>query len=252
MYCNNCGFQNNPGDMVCKQCGTPLNNNQPNQFNQPDQNMNMNMNNNMNMDMNMNNNNMNMNSNGTYKLTLNRPKNFVGSLVKFKIYIDNNEVGTIKNGETVVLDVAAGNHTISFNKTMTQNITITSNTSADVTVMGGNQFGLSNIRDSSGTSIQSNEMNNDSANRIITSAKGPLIFSCACILITFVLLFTVKMVVSPIVYGFSIGYSCISLHSIHKNKQLINDKYNSLLILNVIAIVVSIIGIAISGYLMIG
>ena len=26
MICNNCGFQNNPGDMFCKQCGTQLNN----------------------------------------------------------------------------------------------------------------------------------------------------------------------------------------------------------------------------------
>jgi len=25
MICNNCGFQNNPGDMFCKQCGTQLN-----------------------------------------------------------------------------------------------------------------------------------------------------------------------------------------------------------------------------------
>jgi len=196
--------------------------------------------------------NNNQNINSTYKLTLIRPKDFVGSLVKYKIFIDNNQVGTIKNGETVVLDVTSGNHTISFNKTMDQNINISSDTYADVVVIAGNKFGLTNIRDNTGLNIQNNELNTESVDKIIKSAKGPLIFSCACIVITFLLLLMVNMVVSPWMYGISIGYTIINLSSIKKHKQVLNDKYKSLITLDVISIVVSIVGMIISGYLMIG
>jgi hypothetical protein len=90
------------------------------------------------------------NLDSAYKLVLTRPKNFVGSLIKFKIYIDGYELGTIKNGETVVLNVNSGNHIISFNKKMDQSINISGDTSADVVHFGGNNFGLSNIRNNSG------------------------------------------------------------------------------------------------------
>ena len=229
MFCSKCGFQNNPGAIVCGQCGAVLDNNQ--------QNVNANTQN---------------TNNGTYRLTLTRPKDFVGALIKFNIFIDNNKVGTIKNGETVVLNVSSGNHTISFNKTMDQNINISGDTFADVVVIAGNKFGLSNIRDSSGQNVQNNELYTESADRIIKSAKGPLIFSCACIAITFLLLFTINMVVSPWVYGISIGYTIINLSSLKKHKQILNDKYDSLIKLNVISIVVSVVGMILSGYLMIG
>lgn len=238
MFCSKCGFQNNQGEMFCKQCGAKLENN------------NQQMNNFYNQ-QNVNVNTQNYN-NGTYKLTLTRPKGFVGSLIKFKIFIDDNEVGTIKNGETVVLNVSYGNHTISFNKTMNQNINISGDAIADVVVIAGNKFGLSNIRDNNGLNIQNNELNATNADRIIKSAKGPLIFSCTCIVITFVLLFTAKRVISPWIYGISIGYSIINLSSIKKHKQLLNDKYKSLITLNIISIVVGIIGIIISLYLMNG
>ena len=257
MFCSKCGFQNNQGEMFCKQCGASLvNNNQPiqqqNQFIQPQQNMNNNqqMNNFYNQQsVNVNTQNIN---NGTYRLTLTRPKEFVGSLIKFKIFIDNNEVGTIKNGETVILNVSLGNHTISFNKTMDQNINISGDTYADVVVIAGNKFGLSNIRDNNGLNVQNNELYTESADKIIKSAKGPLILSCACIVLTFIMLFTIKRVIQPWVYGISIGYTIINLSSLKKHKQVLNDKYGSLITLDIISIVVSIVGIIISGYLMIG
>ncbi|MBQ6323735.1 MAG: zinc-ribbon domain-containing protein [Bacilli bacterium] len=235
MYCSKCGFQNNEGNKFCIKCGTILENNaqqpqQQNQFVQPQENIN----------------------NSTYKLTLTRPKNFVGSLIKFKIYIDNNEVGTIKNDETVVLNVNSGNHTISFNKTMNQNINITNDTYADVVVIAGNKFGITNIRDNTGQSVQNNEVYTENIDKVIKSAKGPLIFSCACIALTFILLFTINMVVSPITYGISIGYTVISMSSIKKQKENLKEKYKSLMTLNIISIVVSVIGIIISGFLIIG
>jgi len=255
MFCSKCGFQNNQGEMLCRQCGASLENNnqqtqQQNQFIQPQQNMNNNQQiNNFYNQQNVNTQNIN---NGTYRLTLTRPKEFVGSLIKFKIFIDNNEVGTIKNGETVVLNVSSGNHIISFNKTMDQKINISGDIYADVVVIAGNKFGLSNIRDNNGFNVQNNEIYTESTDKIIKSAKGPLKFSCACIVITFILLFTIKMVISPWLYGISIGYTIISLLSIKKHKQVLNDKYGSLITLNIISIVISIVGIIISGYLMIG
>ena len=63
MFCSKCGFQNNPGAIVCGQCGAVLDNNQQN----------------------VNTNTQNTN-NGTYRLTLTRPKDFVGALIKFNIF----------------------------------------------------------------------------------------------------------------------------------------------------------------------
>ncbi len=224
MFCGKCGFQNSPGDTICRQCGALLGNN---------------------IDM-------QTSKNGTYRLTLNRPNNFVGSLIKFKIFIDNNMVGTIKNGETVVLDVSSGNHTISFNKTMNQNINISSDTFADVEVVAGNRFGLSNIRDNTGVTNQNNEIITDNIDRIAKSAKGPLIMNCLFIAITFIMLFTIKRVISPWIYGISIGYTIINITSINKYKQALNDRYKSLITINIIAMVIGIIGVLISGFFMIG
>lgn len=228
MICPTCGMQNENNAKFCGRCGTQL------------QSMEQPMNNHQNF------------SNGNFKLTLNRPKSFVGSLIKFKIFIDDVQVGTIKNGETVVLNVQTGAHTISFNKTMNQNLNINSDTYADVVVVASNRFGLSNIRDSSGSNIQNNNIVIENIDKIVKSARGPLIFSCACILITFILLFTVEKVIAPWMYGLSIGYSIISLSSINNNKQSLGDKYKSLLTLNIISIVISAIGAIISIYLMIG
>ena len=230
MFCSNCGFQINQNEKFCGHCGECLNNNQQNI-----QTSNIN--------------------NATYRLTLTRPKNFVASLVKFKIYIDNIEVGTIKNGETVVLNVTSGNHVISFNKTMNQNLNISADIYADVVVISSltsTKFGLSNIRDNNGINVQNNKISTENIDKIIKAAKGPLIFSCACILVTFILLFTVEMVISTWVYGISIGYTIINLSSIKKYKQILNDKYNSLRTLNIISIIISVIGIIISGFLLIG
>ena len=249
MICPTCGMQNENNAKFCGRCGTQLQS-----MEQP---MNNHQSNGAFLNNNQSNNNMfpnnNQNFNGSnFKLTLNRPKSFVGSLIKFKIFIDDIQVGTIKNGETVVLNVQGGAHTISFNKTMNQNLNINSDTYADVVVIASNRFGLSNIRDSSGSNIQNNNIVNENIDKIVKSARGPLIFSCACILITFILLFTVEKVIAPWMYGLSIGYSIISLSSINNNKQSLGDKYKSLLTLNIISIVISVIGSIISIYLMIG
>lgn len=302
MICSKCGFQNNPGDNFCRQCGEGLATNNP-AIEQPiqvvpiQQNANampvleqpiqvvpmqQNTNNNSSIEQsnqivkpqyNINNNqqinntydqqnvgvnapNVNVNNpvinNGTYKLTLNRPKSFVGSVVKYKIAIDDNEVGAIKNGETVSFDVSAGQHIVSFNNSMDQNINITCDTTADVVLIAGNQIGLSNIKDSNGQNIQNNELYTENADKIIKESKRPLIVSCSCIVISIVLLYTIQMIVSAWVYGISIGYAIVNLSSTKKYKQTLNDKYKSIIISNIIAIVISIIGAIISISLTVG
>lgn len=52
----------------------------------------------------------NANQNEKFTLTLKRKKSFVACLISFNIYIDNQKVTKIKNGETVELSVPAGNH----------------------------------------------------------------------------------------------------------------------------------------------
>ena len=267
MFCSRCGCQNNESDKFCAQCGADLGNNnqqlqQQNHFFQPQQEINYNqqidhsfVQQNVSDSTQISNNineNTQINNNGTYKLTLTRPKDFVGSLIKFKIYIDNNVVGTIKNGETVVLNVNAGNHVISFNKTMKQDITISGDTSASVVFMGGNQFGLANIGDHTGSNVQSEELASQNVDRMVKSAMGPLVFSIGCIVLTFILLFTAKLVVSPWVYGISMGYAVVSLLSLNNHKEALKDKFGMLILLNIISIGISIIGAIISGFLTIG
>lgn len=249
MYCRNCGTQYNQGETTCRQCGAALEYNnqqipQPSQMVEPQQPVN-NMINQQTINPSI------PNPNGVYKLTINRPNNFVGCLVKFKVYIDNNEVGVVKNGEAIVVNVTSGNHTISFNNTMLQNLQISHDTSIDVGVIGSNKFGIINVKDSNGMTVQTSGIGTQNAEKILKSAKGPLIFSCSCIGITFILLFTVQMVISPVIYGISIGYSIINLNSIKQCKELLKDKYDSARNTSIIAIVVSSIGLLISLFLMI-
>lgn len=250
MYCKNCGMQYNQGEVTCRQCGSALENNvqQPQVVQQ--------------QTVNTYNNQPVINqptptipnvqsANGVYRLTLTRPKNFVGSMVKFKVYIDNNEVGAIKNGETIVLNVSSGNHIISFNKTMQQNIQINGDTFADVGVIASNQFGIINIKDSNGNNAPNNTLNVNNAEKIIKSTKGPLIASSACIGITMILLFTAGMVISPVVYGILIGYTFINHNSVKQNKELLGEKYESANKTCIISFVVGGIGLLISLFLII-
>ncbi len=195
-------------------------------------------------------NNMNYNqplneNNLSFNLTITREKEFAGSLIKFKIFIDNVEVGKIKNGETVTLRVQCGQHTISFNNTIKQTINIVSDTSVKVGVIAPNTFGIINNA--------VNDINNSQEiDKVIKSANGPLIFSLCCIVISIVLLMLTNYVISPVMYGISIGYASINMVSIKKYKQSLNDKYQKILSKTIISIIISIVGIIISGYFIIG
>lgn len=95
--CPNCGANVNSDDIFCKVCGTKVSM-QSNGF----------------LDGTQQTNNSLSTNNATYKLTLHRPKAFVGSLINLKIYIDSKKECILKNGETVTINITGGNHHISF------------------------------------------------------------------------------------------------------------------------------------------
>jgi len=117
MLCPKCGMQNNDTDNLCKYCGVELQNLQQNINNQTTNNF-QTINDSYNQqsgntNMQLNNDNLN-NYSGTYKLTLTRPKSFVGSLWNLNVCVDGEKKCVLKNDETVIIDIAGGNHHISF------------------------------------------------------------------------------------------------------------------------------------------
>lgn len=80
--CPNCGANVDSDNIFCKVCGTKVSMQSNNFLDGPQQ----------------TNNSLNTN-NTTYKLTLYRPKAFVGSLMNLKIYIDGKKECILKNGE---------------------------------------------------------------------------------------------------------------------------------------------------------
>lgn len=117
--CPNCGANVNSGEAFCKVCGTKIAMSQNNFFNSTQQFQQVNtqgINSQqqiVNTNLQFTNNNSSIN-NGVYKLTLTRPKLFVGSLWTLKIYIDGKKKCELKNGESIKLDITGGNHHISF------------------------------------------------------------------------------------------------------------------------------------------
>ena len=49
------------------------------------------------------------------KIIVRRKSNFCGCAIPFKIFIDEREMGTIRNGETLTFDVPFGTHHVYFN-----------------------------------------------------------------------------------------------------------------------------------------
>lgn len=243
MICSKCGTQNDATAKFCGKCGQALQ-----VVQQPVPNVDVQQNN-INSGTQIINQNIN---GGVYKLTLIRQKSYVGSLIKFKIYLDNNMVGTIKNGETVVLDVPAGNHMISFNKSMNQNINIMGDTSADVVVIAGNKFGISTVRDRNGAVIQDNNLTQANIEGLEKSAKNTILYGGICILVTFLLLITINMVVSPWIYGAILGLSIVNITATKKSTQIPEDRLKKIKNLNTISIVISVVGMIISELLIIG
>ena len=82
---------------------------------------------------------------GTYKFTITRQKDFYGSMVSWKIFVDGVNVGQLKNGESITFDITSGTHTIAINKRNPISMEIVGNTTAEGVIYGTNNFALINF-----------------------------------------------------------------------------------------------------------
>ncbi|MBQ9012267.1 MAG: hypothetical protein IJ105_03800 [Bacilli bacterium] len=180
-----------------------------------------------------------------YKLTLTRKKSFVGGMVGFDIYIDNVKVGKIKNGKTVELEITGGEHIISIHKNNPVSINITKDTTADVVVFGANNFGITNIN-GQGTE-SNNSINNNYIEKNNKKTNMTLIISIILPIVSLILFILLKSYITPWVYGLVIGFAIVNMVGLKNFKD--NEKYKSLLIKNLIAIIISLIMAVISIYI---
>ena len=184
-------------------------------------------------------------SSNTCKLTLKRAKSFVASLVAFKIFIDGELVGKIKNGETITFDVTRGQHEIAINNNNQTTVMINNDTTVDVVIFGANNFGITNINGENG-SMQNNI---DLTPKYETQALGVLIASVVLPIISVILYFVTdhKYVLQFWFYSIIIGYGIINIHGLKNIKG--TDKYKSLLMKNVIAMVIALISLIVTLYI---
>ena len=258
MYCKKCGNQLSESEKFCRICGEPIpmSNNQNNYQQQPN---NINYNNNLNnefvntqpniIQQQFNYSNVNSNMTGNmYKLTLSRKKNFVGCLVAFTIYIDNQKVGKIKNGETIQFDITAGNHQISINKNNAINIMINGDTTADVVVFAANNFGITNIN-GQGINNLNNQIDNNYIEKSIKKANLTLALSIILPIISVILFFTSEIFINAWIYGIIIGYAIVNTAGLNGQKDSMGKKYKSLQLKNIIAIVISAIAAIVTAYI---
>ena len=247
----NNGMNNNNNNNSYNPYNMNNSNNNYNNYNQ--NNMNNNMYNNDNNQGNMNNNNMNSNYNNSpysngYKLTLNRKKSFVGALIAYKVFIDNNVVGKIKNGETLTFDVIPGQHTISINNNKNPIvININGDTTADIAVYGTNEIGITNVN-GQGQNFYGNE-NNIIIKKCQNQATAFLISSIALPIVSVIIYFTFKYLIAAWIYGINIGYGIINIYGLKHIKEIDNKKYNQLLIMNFIGIAIGIIAVIVTIFI---
>ena len=203
------------------------------------------MNNEFNNQNNMNGENFNqvnvVNNNGggvaTYKLVLNRKKNFVACLVKFDIIIDGVKVGKIKNGQVVELNVTAGNHTISINKNNAINIFVNGDVSADVVVFGADNFGITNI--SGQASVNMNDVSNNYFEKNNSKSNLTLLISIILPIISIILFYTSSLYIPPFIFGIVVGYAVVNIFGLKSQKG--NQDYKSNMIKNWLAIIITIV-----------
>ncbi len=213
MICPRCGNQLQDNETFCSNCGTPVTELAPQ---------------------------INTETVPTYqdkyKFTLIRKKSFVGSLVNYKIYVDNEMVGKIKNGQTVEMELTPGNHVISLNKMNPTNVVITEDTTAETAIMGSNSVGITNI------SGASNAGTNAATTQAVNNAGSAMKLLIICILfpiISLIMYNVAQYVISAWVYGILIGYGIVNVVGL-KNKELTKEQHTRELILNIIAMAICI------------
>ena len=175
--------------------------------------------------------------NEKYKIIINREKSFVGCLVGFKIYVDNNYVGKVKNGKTLIIEVTPGEHVLSLNKMNPVGINVYNDIAVDTVIFGPNNFGFNNIR------INGEEVSNtntiDYSKRYAVEANANLIFSFVIPFIYFI--FDKSSYIHIWLFSMFIGYGIINIFGLKKIKNTNRKVYTSSLIKNIIAIIIAIV-----------
>lgn len=221
MICPRCGKELFDNETFCSNCGTPVNNIGEQVMNEPTY----------------------SNGNYTYKLTLTRPKNFVGSLATFKVFIDDQLVGKIKNGGTLQIEIPSGTHLISINKNNAVNIEINEDTTADVVVFGANNFGIANV------SGQANNETNAQLSVYAEKSKKKhdyLLYSSIILpIISVVMFYTIQYVIAVWTYGIVIGIGIINIAGL-KNQNITSEERTKAVIKNFAAMIISIIAIIVT------
>lgn len=223
--CPNCGTNVNSGDFFCKVCGTTISMQSNNILDGIQQ-----TNNSLNTD------------NAIYKLTLHRPKAFVGSLMNLKIYIDGEKKCILKNGGTVTLNITGGNHHISFSGYSNCTLQILSDTTANVMIITVREILLQDL-------IGSNiiETETDSYNQKIyfisdfVIASSIMLFILSLFFIQFMSSITILLLI--IIVDIILTLICMMSAKKQQSKlkysfKKIMTSYISALIINVINIII--------------
>ena len=183
----------------------------------------------------------------TYKLVLKRKKAFVASLITFNIYIDNEKVGKIKNGQTVEFAITGGSHTIAIhNKNNAVNLVINGNTTAEVVVFGANNFGITNIN---GNGIPSFNNVDDNIFLQAKNRTNALLYSSITLpIISIIMVITIGRFITAWLYAADIGYAIVNISGLKNQNIVDNTLYKSLLTKNIVSIVISFVMMIITIY----
>lgn len=248
--CPNCGANLNPNEDFCRVCGTKLSSSQNNFNNNVQQPQQMNSQSinlqqqNINMDSQLTNNTLNTN-NSICKLTLTRPNAFVGSLWNLKVFIDGENKGVLKNGESITLEVKSGNHHISFSGYSDYTLQVLSDTTANVIPTDSRQILLQDLIGANIIEDENNSYNKKS--RTISSlivASSLLVFLLATMFSQFMSNITVlSFIIATDLIIALIGFYLTKKHQNklgYAFKKVMYD-YIGAIIINIISIIACVI-----------
>lgn len=243
--CPNCGANLNPNEDFCRVCGTKVSLPQNNFYNnvQPPQQMNSQGINlqqqNVNMGSQLTNNTLNTN-NSICKLTLTRPKAFVGSLWNLKVYIDGEKKCVLKNGESITLEVTSGNHHISFSGHTDYTLQVLSDATANVIPTDSSQVLLQDLIGANIIEDENNSYNKKS--RTISSlvvASSMIVFLLATIFSQFMSNITILSFIIAI----DLIIALIGFYLTKKRQNKLNYAYKKVMYDYIGAIIINIISI---------
>ncbi len=230
--CRTCGAELLEGDMFCGVCGTRVNEKESEPVEEPPKHVDVNPD-------------AKKEKKELYRLTINREKSFVGSLVALKIRIDEKEVGKVKNGATLFTSVPEGSHKIYVNDQEIATLNITADTTAEVAFAGPNTFTIKNVE--VGGKKQALGENKGAKKSLVSSTKSCWTAVIIFPIISVLLAYFAGLIIHPVAYGFLIGYAILNIFGIKKHESTPETK--SLMTQNIIIMVIAIVEMIVAALL---